>query len=58
MGIEMQTPLYVKIVTVVGAVLIVFLIAAWELVNEWIMRGVKSISRTFRSGTRRPLRPA
>ncbi len=58
MGIEMQTPLYVKITTLVGGGLVVFLLAGWELVNRWISRAVKSISGSLRTEKKRPLRPA
>ena len=34
----MQIPIYLKILAVIGTVTIIFLLAAWELVTEWIAR--------------------
>jgi hypothetical protein len=48
----MQLPLYVKIVALVGAVLVVFILAAWELVNEWIGSAARAVVKPFRSGIR------
>jgi hypothetical protein len=56
MGIEMQTPLYLKIITLVGGMLVVFLMAGWELVNKWITGVAKAIFRSSHSGTKKPIR--
>jgi hypothetical protein len=45
----MQLPIYVKVICLIGAVLIVFLLAAWELVNDWIASAAKALRRTSKS---------
>jgi len=45
----MQLPLYVKIIALVGAVLVVFILAAWELVNELIAGVARAVAKFFRS---------
>jgi hypothetical protein len=46
--LEMQLPFYVKIIGVAGAMLVIFVLAAWELVNEWIASAAKAFVRAFK----------
>ena len=45
----MQLPLYVKIIAVIGSVLVIFILAAWELVNEWIATAARAVVKFVRS---------
>jgi hypothetical protein len=45
----MQLPLYVKIVALIGVALVVFLVAAWELVKEWIPSAARAVVEAFKS---------
>ena len=45
----MQLPLYVKVIALIGAVLVVFILAAWELVNEWTATAARAILRAIKS---------
>jgi hypothetical protein len=55
----MQLPLYVKVTALVGAVLVVFILAAWELVNEWIASAARAVVKFVRSKLtpRKPILP-
>lgn len=39
----MQLPLYVKVIALIGAVMVVFVLAAWELVKDWIATAMKTV---------------
>ena len=41
----LQLPLYVKVIALIGAALVVFVLAAWELVKKWIGPALNHIVR-------------
>lgn len=45
----MQLPIYAKVICLIGAVLVVFLLAAWELVNDWIAGAAKALRKAIKS---------
>jgi purine-cytosine permease-like protein len=45
----MQLPLYVKITALIGAALVIFVLAAWEVVNEWLASAARAIVRGVKS---------
>ncbi len=44
----MQLPLYVKILALIGTGIVVFLLAAWELVKELIARNARVYMKAFK----------
>jgi hypothetical protein len=45
----MQLPIYVKILALIGAVLVIFILAAWEQVTKGIASAARAVVRSVRS---------
>jgi hypothetical protein len=45
----MQLPIYVKILALIGAVLVIFILAAWEQVTKWIAGAAWAVVRSVKS---------
>jgi hypothetical protein len=45
----MQLPIYVKILALVGTAIVIFVLAAWEWVTEWLARSARVCVRLFKS---------